>query len=359
MTTEEELALSYYREIGHLNVDHGVTLVRNSQTNRLYVRKTLTVYNADVYRSLMRHPVANTPRVFEAVEDEGTLTVIEEYIDGSNLRDLLAQGPLPREQALNITEQLCRIVSDLHRRTPPIVHRDIKPSNIILTDDGTVKLLDMNAAKPVRDSESRDTQLIGTAGFAAPEQYGFGASTAQTDLYALGVLLSTMVYGSFSRGSLGASAVDRIIEKCTRMDPGSRYASAEDLLRDLVALRPQPGEKPVVGTASRWVPPGFRSRNPLRMILAVFVYGLIFALGITLAIPNPFSKLHIILNRVFFILSCLSAIFFLCNYMGIWDQLGIMRIRSQWLRRLVILFGAGLCFLAMVFILVIIESAIW
>ncbi len=356
MTTEEELVLSYYKDIGQLNAEHGVALVQHSLTKRLYVRKILTVYNAEVYRSLMRHPVANTPRIFEAVEDNGTLTVIEEYIDGTNLRDLLEQGPLPSGQALDITEQLCRIVSDLHRCSPSIVHRDIKPSNIILTDDGTVKLLDMNAAKQVRRAEAQDTQLIGTAGFAAPEQYGFGSSTAQTDIYAIGVLMATMAYGSFSRSSLGDSPFDKIIEKCTRMDPEDRYGTAGELLRDLHALRQLPAQKSETGRYIRWLPPGFRSLKPLRMIAAVFLYGLLFAVGATLTVQNPVSQFDIILNRVFFILCCLAATLFLGNYMDIWEKLGITKIRSKGLRRFVILLGAGLSFFFLVFIMAIIES---
>lgn len=61
--------------------------------------------------------------------------------------------------------------------TPPIVHRDIKPSNIILTEDGRIVLIDLNAARLDDKNRSHDTQLIGTAGFAAPEQYGFAASS--------------------------------------------------------------------------------------------------------------------------------------------------------------------------------------
>lgn len=356
MTTEEELALSYYREIGQLNAEHGVALVQHSLTKRLYVRKILTVYNTEVYHCLMEHPVPNTPRVFEAVEDNDRLTVIEEYIDGTNLRDLVEQGSLPFEQALDIAEQLCRIVANLHGFIPPIIHRDIKPSNIILADDGTVKLLDMNAAKQVRYADEQDTQLIGTAGFAAPEQYGFGTSTAQTDIYAIGVLLATMVYGSFSRNSLGDSPYDRIVEKCTRMDPGDRYCTAYELLRDLNALRHTPSR--IIGSSKyiRWLPPGFRSLKPLRMIVSLFLYVFLFFLGSTLPILNPISQADVILNRVFFILCCLATIFFLGNYMNIWEILGITKIRVKGLRHFVILLGAGLCFISLVIIMVIIES---
>lgn len=364
MTTEEELALSYYKEIGMLNAEHGVALVQHTQSKRLFIRKTLTVYNAEVYRYLKRHPVANTPVIYEAVEDDGTLTVIEEYINGTSLREMMQNGRVLFSQALDIIRQLCRIVSDLHRCRPPIVHRDIKPSNIILTDDGTVKLLDMNAAKQYRGIEEQDTRLIGTAGFAAPEQYGFGSSSAQTDIYAIGVLMATMIHGSFSRSALTDSSYDRIIEKCTRLDPGDRYATADALLRDLDALYQTEAPKPPVrkspepeqGRFIRWLPPGFRSLKPGRMLLALFLYFLLFMLGCTLNIQNPINQTDLILNKVFFILCGLSAVFFIGNYMGVLDYLGITKIRRPGLRWLAILGGAGICYITLIVIMVIIEQ---
>lgn len=80
--------------------------------------------------------------------------------------------------------------------TPPIVHRDIKPSNIILTEDGRIVLIDLNAARLDDKNRSHDTQLIGTAGFAAPEQYGFAASSPRADLYAAGILTRVLLTGT-------------------------------------------------------------------------------------------------------------------------------------------------------------------
>ena len=80
--------------------------------------------------------------------------------------------------------------------TPPIVHRDIKPSNIILTEDGRIVLIDLNAARLNDKNRSHDTQLIGTAGFAAPEQYGFAASSPRADLYAAGILMRVLLTGT-------------------------------------------------------------------------------------------------------------------------------------------------------------------
>ena len=88
---------------------------------------------------------------------------------------------------------LCNILEALHSMTPPIIHRDIKPSNIIITSYNYAMLLDFNAAKQFSGQNESDTVLIGTPGYAAPEQYGFGSSSPKTDIYSLGIVLREML----------------------------------------------------------------------------------------------------------------------------------------------------------------------
>ena len=133
----------------------------------------------------------------------------------------------------------CRILAQLHRAEPPIIHRDIKPGNIILTEDGTVKLLDMNAARQLSEGKEADTRLLGTAGYAAPEQYGFAQSDARTDIYAAGVLMNVLRTGCLPQEKLAGGSLRRIVRKCTHIDPNRRYASAGELL---AALGAEPAE---------------------------------------------------------------------------------------------------------------------
>ena len=358
MTIDEELALSYYKEIGELNKDHEVYLVKNILTSRLYVKKLLSVYNAAVNRQLIHHPVDNTPRIYEAVEDEGKLVVIEEYINGTSLRDFLAKGPVSEPEAVSITIKLCEIVQDLHRCEPPIIHRDIKPSNIILMDDGSVKLLDMNAAKQYLGEEEQDTQLIGTEGFAAPEQYGFGSSTIQTDMYAIGVLMAVLVRGSFSRPTLTDSPYDKIIEKCTRMDPGNRYRSVREIINALQLIQHRGSEKAPKDRYIRWLPPGFRSLRPGRIIVSLALYSFLFAVGADLTVANPVSPVENTLNKVFFILCCLAAVFTIGNYLDVWDKLGISRIKHKWLQMAAAVFGGAVAFFLVFIVFIIIETTL-
>lgn len=106
-------------------------------------------------------------------EEDSHLILIEEYISGRTLEDIIKSHDLTSQYIIQYTEELCNILKELHAFCPPIIHRDIKPSNIIVTSSNHIVLIDFNAAKEYSEIESSDTVLLGTKGYAAPEQYGF------------------------------------------------------------------------------------------------------------------------------------------------------------------------------------------
>ena len=117
MTLEEELQLSWYQEVARIDEDRDIWLVQDVRDRKFYVKKRLTVYHAQIYRHLRQRPVAHTPRIYAAVEEDGVLTVIEEYIPGDTLRELLdREGPFPTERAIDIAAALCRILEEFHSR---------------------------------------------------------------------------------------------------------------------------------------------------------------------------------------------------------------------------------------------------
>ena len=255
--SNQEMPLSCYEEISQLNKEHRVSIVRHSGTGKIYVKKVLSVYSLAVYSALYDRPVKHTPRICALYEDRGTLTVIEEYISGDSLEEILEKrGPLPEQETIRIAVMLCRILEEMHSFDPPLIHRDIKPSNILMTETGEIVLLDMNAAKFMDADKASDTRLLGTPGFAAPEQFGFGSSTTATDLYAVGVLMDTLLSGSDPSsgdretfrtagsqspgshipGSQADPRLRQIIGKCRELDPRRRYSSASELARDLSSL---------------------------------------------------------------------------------------------------------------------------
>lgn len=313
MSIETRLELSYYREIAELNQAHGVFLVQHITTKKICVKKVLTIYDLSVYRSLRDEPVRGVPRILLLHEEEGELTVIEEYISGTTVGERLAEsGAFSQDEAIRCMRELCNILSALHRRKPAIIHRDIKPSNVLLDPNGHVFLLDFNAARQEVEKAS-DTRLLGTPGYAAPEQYGFGSSTVRTDIYALGMLLKTMLTDDAGKTEPSARMA-KIIDRCTRLKPEERYGSAAELKMKLsrggcIGRIPNyPGRS--------WFPPGFRSGNWLHMLAALIGYMLIGSLAFDLGVKDA-GAAQLLLIRIIVLAVCLTVVACLFNYLNL------------------------------------------
>ena len=359
MNISDRSVLSCYREIGEINAEHGVTLVQHTTTGLVYVKKILTVYNTEVYLYLRDHHIKGTPEVLEVVESDGQLTVIEEYISGQTLREILDHGNIfPEEDAVAIIMQLCRILQEMHRAQPPILHRDIKPSNIIRTSGGRICLLDMNAARRMSPGKAQDTQLIGTVGYAAPEQYGFGTSSIQTDIYATGVLLCELVTGHLPKDGIPRGKIGRIVSRCTRIDPADRYKDMAELLSALSALGSRPALDPSMraGNSSgfRYMLPGFRSGNPLHYIIGGFAYFALLVLSLTYTAEGiPSGGPVLWTERLIYLVCGFGILLFTGNYMDVWRSLGLTRIQNTLLRLAAVLaidfFLAGVMTTFMIF----------
>ncbi len=326
------LAISYYKTIAVLNEAHRVFLVQHRETGKICVRKDLSVYNRSVYSYLRSNPLPGIPRIYEIYEEAQTLTLIEEYVSGTTLAEMIASHALTLTSVFRIMDDLCAILSCLHAQDPPIIHRDIKPSNVIVDSYSHAVLIDFNAAKLEHrfadTKEDVDTVFLGTAGYAAPEQYGFGSSTGQTDIYALGILLREMV------NSLPAT--DRlyefqgIIDSCTQMEPQRRMAGAAvlrsrlfDLHTRLAERKRLPDESPYLtnhyaGSPSnrfrKFLPPGFRSRTGWKMLTAFFGYLLIFWTSLSLQVKDAAGLRELWIQRIGCLIWLLALVFVSLNY---------------------------------------------
>lgn len=358
LTVSDELRMSYYREIADIEADHGVFLVQDIRTGKIYVKKVLTVYNLEVFRYLMVHPVRHTPRIRELAEDGYTLIVIEEYIPGDTLQELLDKsGPMPEERVIDITLQLCRILEDFHRCQPPIVNRDIKPANIKLTGDGFVKLLDLNAAKRYNGESQRDTVLIGTEGYAAPEQYGFGPSSVLTDVYSVGVLMQVLLTGSLSGGAPMGSRLGHIIARCVELSPKSRYRSIAALRAALEALQENKSAREASGWR-RFLPPGFRSDNPVRWFFSFAGYLFLLYLCFSLQVKNA-GIVELWINRVSMTAVSLAIVLFSGNYLDIQSRVALTKGKNPLLRLLgVLIIDAAIAFFGVMAMSVIVSILI-
>ena len=233
MTPQDELRLSFYRKVKPLHAAHGIYLVQHVESGRLFVRKQLAHYDRRVYEVLQRGRFPGIPAIEEMIEADGVLILIEEYIPGQTLEQILNTRLFTETETVLIMRQLCAILQPLHGFTPPVIHRDIKASNVMLTESGQVYLIDFDAAKLYDPDKSRDTILIGTEQYAAPEQYGFGQSDCRTDIYAAGVLMCKMLTGkTLSEADYDGSLSD-IIRLCTQMDPAHRFKTVEALTHAL------------------------------------------------------------------------------------------------------------------------------
>ena len=199
----------------------GLTEIVIDTEKAIFIRKTIP-YTGLPYRKLMKlsHPLL--PKVYYVAEEEGRTCVIEQYVDGCNLQDILdREGALPEAKVRSIGLQLCGALEFLHGQG--IIHRDIKPSNIIIKEDSALCLIDFGAARIVRENTDQDTRILGTPGFAPPEQYGFAATDFRSDFYALGMTLKALL-GNGYRGSLTEA-----IRRCVELDPERRVGSAKEL----------------------------------------------------------------------------------------------------------------------------------
>lgn len=229
MSNDELLEIMQYEEVGFINNREDIVLVKKIDTDELYVKKILSTYNVSVYKFLAQHPVENMPRIFGVYEGKTFLVVIEEYIEGDLLSDIIARKTLKVAKAVDITKRLCVILEKLHSFDNPIIHRDVKPSNVIVDKRGDVYLLDFNVAKLYKEGEVEDTRLLGTIHYAAPEQLGYGwsASSVKSDVYSLGVLLNVMVTGKYPKEQRISGIVGDIVIKCVSMVPEERYSVGE------------------------------------------------------------------------------------------------------------------------------------
>lgn len=189
--------------------------------------------NGEVYRKLKTLDCPHLPKVKLLEEKDGSVYVLEEYIQGDTLAFLMAGQNLLDCQAADIMVQLCCALDVLH--SIGVIHRDIKPENIILRGSEAV-LIDFDASRFCKPERNSDTQVMGTTGYAAPEQFGFSQTDARADIYAMGVLLNEMLIWKHPAKQLAEGAYLPVITKCIEVNVDRRYASVKELLSALEAL---------------------------------------------------------------------------------------------------------------------------
>ena len=206
-------------ELLHQSDKSTVALVIDTETGKKVVRKELSGRHL-IYSKLQTiyHPYL--PNILSVRLENGKTIVTEEYIEGASLgRISLSERGLTRAFL-----ELCQVLEFLHGHG--ILHRDIKPDNILLAPDGHIRLIDFDAAREPKANEAQDTRLLGTRGYAPPEQFGFAQTDARADLYALGATFRQLLGPVARKGRWR-----HILRRCTALDPKDRYASAGQIRR--------------------------------------------------------------------------------------------------------------------------------
>lgn len=206
-----------------------VSVVRHKKSGTRYIFRRYSG-SGEVYRRLLPVLCPHLPQIMEAAEQDGQTAVLEEYVQGDTLAELLMGARLMEREARQVTMQLCQALHVLH--SMGAVHRDVKPENVILRGSDAV-LIDFDAARIYKVASESDTQVLGTTGFAAPEQYGIFQSDERADIFSLGVLLNIMLTGKHPSREMAAGKMGRIVRKCTMTAPEQRYQSARALMEVL------------------------------------------------------------------------------------------------------------------------------
>jgi eukaryotic-like serine/threonine-protein kinase len=188
----------------------------------------------------LSHP--NLVSIFDTEEDDESVLLVMEYVEGETLADRLARGGLEPPRAVAIVRAVAEALD--HAHAAGIVHRDIKPANVLLGRDGSVKLADLGIAKAVERTDITDTgTVLGTPAYMAPEQLQGGKLGPAVDVYALAAMAFEMLTGQKARRGRSAAEIAHQVVNEPPPDPrdatiGEIPAPAAHAIRDGMAKDP-------------------------------------------------------------------------------------------------------------------------
>jgi serine/threonine protein kinase/Tfp pilus assembly protein PilF len=227
----------------------GADLLRNPEAKERFIREAQAAAALD-------HP--NICTIYEVDESEGRTFIVMGFLEGRTLKQRIAEGPVPWEEAVEITAQAADALAAAHAQS--IIHRDIKPANIMITPAGQVKIMDFGLAKQAGTADlTRTTAILGTIAYMSPEQARGDKVDARTDIWSLGCSLFETLAGvnpfHRDRDSLMLYAIVHeeppalesllpgipaglraIVDRCLRKASGERYPDGGQLAKDLKAV---------------------------------------------------------------------------------------------------------------------------
>ena len=305
-------------------------LVMNSLSQRLMIQKNVSKDSLEIYNNLIKCEHPNLARIYDTSQSIEGGIILEQFIDGVTLEYYLQHSvstPLDKE---SIILQICDGLMALHEKN--IIHRDMTPSNIIITDDGTVKIIDFDIARTPKRNARRDTVLLGTEGFAAPEQFGFYQSTSRTDIYALGIIINYIYTGDLPsvKPYKENGRLRRIINKCTEINPDQRFSNVSEVKNELLTAfgrecKKGDQKKGFAGVIDLMLAdlPGFRTRSriPKPIAAALYFMAIMFIIGAYITYGQ--TPIQLLLCTTMLILCLVIPFFCFSDYLSL--QKGMFR----------------------------------
>lgn len=269
---KSKLLLWQFREIGQINKN--TVVVYNDYLQRQMILKILPRQNLPVLKDIMKIKHPNLMEIYDVMDDGINCNCLCEFVFGNNLDKIVytKMGVDPKT-AEKWMVQLCSGVETLHQKN--IIHRDITPNNVMVDFEGNIKLIDFNISRERKQSASRDTTVMGTAGYASPEQFGFTQTGFGADIYAMGVLLNFMLTGKMPNEKLCSGKYASIVKKATQIKEEDRYSNVYQME---LALQGNGNEKLSFADKFLLNLPGFHSNKTSHKVIAIIGYVLYFIL---------------------------------------------------------------------------------
>lgn len=269
---KSKLLLWQFREIGQINKN--TVVVYNDYLQRQMTLKILPRQNLPVLKDIMKIKHPNLMEIYDVMDDGINCNCLCEFVFGNNLDKIVynKMGVDPKI-AEKWMVQLCNGVETLHQKN--IIHRDITPNNVMIDYEGNIKLIDFNISRERKQSASRDTTVMGTAGYASPEQFGFTQTGFGADIYAMGVLLNFMLTAKMPNEKLCSGKYASIVKKATQIKEEDRYSNVYQME---LALQGNGNEKLSFADKFLLNLPGFRSNKTSHKVIAIIGYVLYFIL---------------------------------------------------------------------------------
>lgn len=236
------MSVVYLANDTHLNRNWAVKEVKKKGTGKndeIVVNSLLA--EANMVKKL-DHPAL--PRIVDIIDNGVTIYIIMDFIEGESLDKVLEEyGAQPEEKVISWAMQICDVLSYLHSQKPPIIYRDMKPANLMLKPNGNISIIDFGIAREYKEQNLADTTVLGTKGYAPPEQYS-GQTDARSDIFALGMTMHHLLTGVDPRSGEAyvpvrqwnpelSEGIEFIINKCVEPVAENRYQNCTELLVDL------------------------------------------------------------------------------------------------------------------------------